>query len=116
MKDNLLAYLNQYKMLTDWLEIEDGSWREINFAGSVVVADGFSMDNVLTNIKQELTELMKIESREMGEALRISDVYAAIDNVEGVLFVELDTPNQTIQAESNELLVLGNINFSLQYK
>ena len=26
VKDNLLAYLNKYKQLTDWLEIEDGIW------------------------------------------------------------------------------------------
>ena len=109
-------YLNQYKMITDWIEIEDGSCREINFTGSVVVSNGFSMDTVLTNIKQALADLMNVESREMGEALRISDIYAAIDNIEEVIYVELETPNQTIQAESHELLVLGEISFSLQYK
>ncbi len=116
VKDNLLAYLNQYKMITDWLEIEDGSCREVNFSGAVIVSNGFSLDTVLTNIKQALTNLMKIETREMGEALRISDVYAAIDNIEGVIYVELDTPTQSIEAQNHELLILGEINFSLEYK
>ena len=116
VKEKLLDYMNKYKMLTDWLEIEDGICRAIDFAGSIVVSDGFSMDKVLTEIKSALSELMNIETREMGEALRISDVYAAIDNIEGVLYVELDTPSQTVEAENSELLTLGNIRFKLEYK
>lgn len=116
VKDNLLVYLNKYKMLTDWLEIEDGIWREIDFTGSVVVSNGFSMDTVLANIKQALSNLMAIDTREMGDPLRISDVYAAIDNIEGVIYVELDSPDKTITAANNELLVLGEINLALQYQ
>ena len=116
LKDNLLIFLDRYKMLTDWLEIEDGKWRNINFAGNIIISDGFSSEKILPQIKTALASLMSIETREMGEALRISDVYAAIDNIEGVIFVELDTPTQTIMAEINELLVLGNINFSFTLK
>ena len=74
------------------------------------------MDSVLTNIKQALSDLMNINTREMGDALRISDVYAAIDNIEGVIYVELENPDKTITAASNELLILGEINLSLQYQ
>jgi uncharacterized phage protein gp47/JayE len=52
----------------------------------------------------------------MGEPLRISDVYAAIDNIEGVIFVELDTPTQTITPEKHELLILGNVDFYISLK
>ena len=112
LKDNLLLFLNRYKMLTDWLEIEDGKWRNVDFSGKIIISDGFSSEKILPQVKAALTSLMSIETREMGEPLRISDVYAAIDNIEGVIFVELDTPTQTIVPEINELLVLGNINFS----
>ena len=57
---------------------------------------------------------MDIDTREMGEALRISDVYSIIDNVEGVDYVELESPNETITAEDSELLILGGINFSIK--
>ena len=116
LKDNLLAYVDRYKMLTDWIEVEDGKWQEVNFSGQVIISDGFSIDKILAQIKEALKSLLDIETHDMGEALRISDVYAAIDNIEGVLFVELDEPQQTITPDINELLVLGNIDFTISLK
>ena len=116
LKDNLLEYLNKYKMLTDWIEIENGKWKSVNFSGYVIISEGFSSDKIFLNIKQDLTSLMSIETRDMGEPLRISDVYSVIDNIEGVLYVELDNPAQTIIPELNELLVLGDIQFSIKLK
>lgn len=114
--DSLLAYLNNYKMLTDWLEIENGFSSEINFSGSVTISDGFSTESIRLKIFETLRSLMDIETREMGEPLRISDVYSAIDNIEGVIFTELDTPLQTIIPEINELLILGDIDFRITLK
>ena len=103
-------------MLTDWIEVEDGKWQEVNFSGQVIISDGFSIDKILAQIKEALKSLLDIETHDMGEALRISDVYAAIDNIEGVLFVELDEPQQTITPDTNELLVLGSIDFTISLK
>ena len=111
LKDSLLEYLNRYKMLTDWLEIEDGKIRNVNFSGSVAVVDGVNRDTVLLRINKALTEFMNVDTRDMGEPLRISDVYALIDNVEGVSFVELNSPRQTITPDDNELLVLGSLSW-----
>ena len=116
LKDNLLAYLDRYKMLTDWIEIDDGKWRTVNFSGHIVISDGFTSANILLKVKEALTALLSLETREMGEPLRISDVYSAIDNIEGVIFVELTSPVQTITPEMNELLILGNIDFHFSLK
>lgn len=116
VKDSLLEYLDDYKMLTDWIEIEDGCWLYVDFAGRVIISDGFTPSSIRESIHSVLSALMDIETHEMGEPLRISDVYAAIDNIEGVIFVELDTPTETISPNSNELLMLGNIDFSITQK
>ena len=113
LKESLLAFIDKYKMLTDWIEIEDGSWTPVDFSGTVIISDGFIPKNILAEINSALSSLLDINTRDMGEALRISDVYAVIDNIEGVLFVELDTPKQTITPENNELLVLGNLDFNI---
>ena len=113
LKDELLEYLNTYKMLTDWLEIEDGKFTYVNFSGTVTIAQGFSIDNILEEINIVLTSLMNVDTRDMGEPLRISDVYSAIDNLEGVSYVELQAPIETLVPDDNELLVLGTINFSV---
>ena len=114
LKDSLLAYLNKYKMLTDWLEIEDGKFSEVDFSGSITIVDGFNSNTVLENIKSNLKILMDLDTRDMGQVLRISDVYSIIDNTEGVDFVELTAPTQSITPDINELLILGNINFNTQ--
>ena len=116
LKDNLLTYLDKYKMLTDWIEIEDGKWQTVDFAGHIIISDGFKSANILLKVKEALTSLLSIETREMGEPLRISDVYAAIDNIEGVIFVELTSPVQTITPEKHELLLLGNVDFYISLK
>ena len=51
----------------------------------------------------------------MGEPLRISDVYALIDNIEGVAFVEMTHPVRTITPADNELLTLGSVHFNGSY-
>ena len=113
LKKDLLTYLNKYKMLTDWLEIEDGKFTSVDFSGTVTISQGFSIDSVLENITKTLNSLMNVDIRDMGEALRISDVYSAIDNLEGISYVELKNPTETITPDENELLILGKINFSV---
>ena len=98
-------------MLTDWLEIEDGIIQPVDFSGTVTILEGFNKFSVLKNISDALNKFMNVDTRDMGESLRISDIYALIDNIEGVSFVELDTPAQTITPANNELLTLGNIDF-----
>ena len=56
---------------------------------------------------------MNVDTRDMGEALRISDIYAVIDNIEGIIFVELDSPAQTITSANNELLILGDMQWDV---
>ena len=116
LKTSLLAYLNQYKMMTDWVEIEDGKWRAVNFSGTLTVTSGVKADTVLSTVRKVLESLLNIETREMGESLRISDVYAAIDNVEGVLHVELTEPVATVEAEPSELLIIGDIALKVKYE
>ena len=111
LKDSLLEYMNKYKMLTDWLEIVDGGIKPVDFSGTVTVSEGFNKSSVLQKISDAINGFMNVDIRDMGEPLRISDLYALIDNIEGVSFVELDSPNQTVTPESNELLTLGSIDF-----
>ena len=112
LKDALLKHLNQYRQLTDWLEIEDGKWRTVDIRGTLTISNGIKSSAVITSVYEALGKLMNIETREMGDPLRISDLYAAIDNVEGVVHVELETPRETVTAEDNELLVLGSVNLA----
>lgn len=43
LKDSLLEYLNEYKMLTDWLEIEDGKIKSVAFFSIIMMSEGFKI-------------------------------------------------------------------------
>ena len=114
LKDKLLAYINERKMLTDWIEIQDGTWRTVDIEGSVRAAGGVNSEKLMQSIHRSLIDLFNVDTMQMGESVRISDVYAAIDNVEGVLHVELTSPTATVAASNNELLLLGNVTLSVE--
>jgi phage-related baseplate assembly protein len=113
LKDALLAYVNQRKMLTDYIEVQDGTWRFINVTGTLRITPGFSARVVIERVKAALRSLLNSENTEMGKELRISDVFAAIDNTEGVENVELHTPTGTVAAAPNEALLFGTMEFAV---
>lgn len=50
----------------------------------------------------------------MGQSLRISDLYKALDSAPGVDWVELTIPQSTVTPVSEyDLLTLGNVNFEV---
>jgi phage-related baseplate assembly protein len=114
LKNALLAYVNQRKMLTDYVEIRDGSWRLVDVAGALRLTSGFSAGTVIERVKEALKLLLNAGNTQMGGKLRISDVYAAIDNTEGVESVELQNPTSTVTAEPNEALLFGNMEFTVE--
>lgn len=116
LKDALRAYIDKYKMLTDWIEIEDGRWREVDIRGTVRIANGVKASEALADIEAAVSALFDLDVREMGEPLRISDLYAAIDRATGVLHVELTTPTATVEAEKDELLILGTVALEVEHE
>ncbi|MDR1514932.1 MAG: baseplate J/gp47 family protein [Synergistaceae bacterium] len=114
LKDALLSYINERKMLTDWIEVKDGTWRYVDVIGTLRLTPGVASQTAITRAEYALRALMSVENQHMGGELRISDVYAAIDNAEGVESVELQTPTATVKADTNEVLLLGSVSFVVE--
>lgn len=114
LKDALLKHINLHKMFTDWIEIEDGIYREIPIKGRVRIVNGLEPETIQAAIRKALEELLSVETRALGEALQISDLYAAIDNTEGVIYADLTMPVETVTAEKHELLLLGKIDLEME--
>jgi phage-related baseplate assembly protein len=113
LKNALLAHINERKMFTDWIEIEDGSWSFVDIRGTLRITAGFVHDTVTALVNKNLQALLSADTQQMGGKLRISDVYATIDNTEGVESVELETPITSVQADPNEVLLLGEVEFEI---
>lgn len=112
LKAALKEYLSEYAMLTTWIEVADGSTKSVDITGAVALLSGFREADVKPSVEAVLTELLDAEIRDMGQTLRISDIYGALENVAGVDYVELTAPTASVAAGESQLLTLGNISLT----
>lgn len=109
LKTALQEYLEPMKMLTDWLEIADGSTKAVPITGVIKAKAGYKTSDITAAVSSALAEYFSIDEIEMGQSAPISDLYALIDNCEGVSSVELSAPAATVTALASEVLTLGTV-------
>ena len=83
-KENLRTYLEQYRMLTDAINIKDGYQVNIGIDFSITVIPGNNSNVVLVRAINALKQKMHIDNFTFSTPLYIKDIYLCIANVEGV--------------------------------
>ena len=76
-------------MITDHVEVTAGTYQSVDISGTVKMQPGYLKEEVLANLNENIEILFDMENREMGQSLRISDLYKALDSAPGVDWVEL---------------------------
>lgn len=112
LKNALGENISQYKMLTDWIEVDDGTIEPINISGDIKMMPGFRESFVAPKVMAALEGLFDPEIRQMGQAMRISDLYGVIEKAEGVDYVELSSPLATITPGNSAVLTLGTVSLT----
>jgi hypothetical protein len=74
LKQNLVTYLNQYRMVTDAINIRDAFYINIGINFDIVVASGFSNKEVLTNCITLLQDYFNIDKWQINQPIVISEV------------------------------------------
>lgn len=87
-KTNLATYLEQFRMLTDAVNIKDAF--VINFAVSfdITVYKSYSNEEVLLNCLSEVKDYFNIDKWQVNQPIIMSEVYNLIGGVTGVQSVE----------------------------
>jgi hypothetical protein len=81
----LSSYLEDYKqVLGTAIEFVDPTYVEVDFKVKAKIAQNVSLATAQDNIEEALDDLLNFSDSDLGEALRFSDVTAAIDGAEGV--------------------------------
>jgi len=94
--DDVEDELDAKKVATDGVVARSANYVSISIDGDVRVLPTYRNERVKTDVLDTLDDFFALENRDFGEAdsvkgdVRISDVFAAIENVNGVDFVELD--------------------------
>ena len=85
LKQNLKVYLNQFKMLTDNINIYDGEIVNFQLKYTVVIQDGYNQYDVISKINTELSTNYFNTKFQFGEQIFISKIVRFIDEIPEVL-------------------------------
>jgi hypothetical protein len=95
-KENLKTYLDQYRPMTDAINIKDGYIVNFGVDFEISVASNQNSNEVISNCIGALQDLFKIENQQLNQPIVISEVYTRLYKVKGVLnVVKCDFINKT---------------------
>jgi len=112
LKNNIVDYLSEYRMINDYLDIASGEVIDLGFEIDLVSNRNENDTEIIKTTIETVIDLMSIDKRKMGDPLFIGDMYREIGNIAGVVNVvdirvfnkiggEYST-NETAQSYSDE--------------
>jgi hypothetical protein len=89
VKENLKTYLNEYRIMTDAINISDGFIINIGIDFEIITYKNYNKSEVLTNVITELKNYFSIDNWTFNQTINLSEVELMISNVEGVSSVPM---------------------------
>jgi len=87
-RQNLITYLEEYRMLTDAVNIKDAAIINFRLEFDIVTFKNFSNDQVLLNCINALKDYFNIDNWQINQPIIINEIYNVIGSIEGVQNVE----------------------------
>ncbi len=89
VKENLKTYLNEYKILTDGVNILDGFVINIGIDFEIICYESYNKSEVLINCINELKDYFIIDNWTFNQTINLSEIELLLANVEGVQSVPM---------------------------
>lgn len=87
LKNNILNYLTEYRMLNDYVDIQSGEVIDLGLEIDIIIDRTQTQTEVMKNAVESITQYFSIEKRKMGDPLFIGDLNKTIGDVSGVVNV-----------------------------
>ena len=84
LKNNLVTYLNEYRMATDAINIKDAYYINIGVNFDITVATGYNNNTVLANCILNLQNYFSIDNWAINQPIPLSDVNSVLLQTKGV--------------------------------
>ena len=84
VKENLKTYLNEYKVLTDGVNISDGYIINIGINFEVITLNNYNKSEVITECISEMKDYFDINNWTFNNTINISELELLLANVDGV--------------------------------
>jgi hypothetical protein len=87
LKNNILDYLSEYRMVNDFLEIQSGEVIDMGLEIDLVIDKNGNQTEIVKTSVEDIVSYFAIEKRKMGDPLLVGDLYRMIGAVTGVVNV-----------------------------
>jgi hypothetical protein len=95
LKNNLVTYLNEYRMVTDAINIKDAYYINIGVNFDITISSGYSNKDVLTACISTLQDHFNIDKWQINQPITLSDITSKLLQVKGVKsIVKLEVVNK----------------------
>ena len=84
LKNNLLTYLNQYRMVTDAINIKDAYYINIGINFDITVQSGYNNNDVVSNCILTLQNHFNIEKWQINQPIILSEINSKLLQLPGV--------------------------------
>jgi hypothetical protein len=87
LKNNIIEYLSEYRMLNDYLEIQTGEVIDLGLEIDIIGDRNEVETDIVKSTIQKVVEYFAIEKRKMGDPLFVGELQKEIGGVSGVVNV-----------------------------
>jgi hypothetical protein len=103
LKQNVITYLSQYRMVNDSVNIKDGFIINIGINFDIIILPNYNSNEVLTKCIVALQDFFRIDNWQINQPIILRDIYILLDKIEGV---------QTVKTVTITNLVGENLGYS----
>ena len=115
-KNELLTYLDEYKMLTDEVTIVDGLIRTLDVKATIFIDKTYESfeEDIKRAASAKILQFFDLSRREFGEKVRVDELNRDIFEIPEVRFSKIDNlRDDDIKLNFNEILQLNNIELNV---
>lgn len=87
LKQNVADYLSEYRMLNDYIEVNNGRVINLAFEIDLFIDKQYPQSSIIAEVINQVSSYMDINKHHMGENIYMAPLLEAINNVNGVLNV-----------------------------
>ena len=93
LKQNIITYLSQYRMVNDSVNVKDGFIINIGVNFDIIILPNYNSNEVLTKCIVALQDYFRIDNWQINQPIILRDIYILLDKIEGVQTVKNITIN-----------------------
>lgn len=87
LKNNIITYLSEYRMVNDFLEIESAEVIDLSLEIDLIIDKNGSQTEIVRTCIEDIVDYFAIDKRKMGDPLFVGDLNRIVNDVTGVINV-----------------------------